>query len=68
MSARSMLPWAFGMPPTPRADFRDIVLVAGDDPYAWRGQEDISFPFVRPEDPAQAARVFRSLGAGEDQA
>lgn len=58
MSARSYLPWAFGLPPKPREDFRDIVMVAGRDPYAWRGEEDITFPFIRPEDPAQAARVF----------
>lgn len=58
MSARSLLPWGFGIPPAPRHDFRDIVMVAGDDPYAWKGLEDISFPFVRPEDPAQALAVF----------
>ncbi len=61
MSARSLLPWSFGIPPTPRADFRDIVMVAGQDPYAWKGVEEISFPFVRPEDPAQAMRVFGRL-------
>jgi ectoine hydroxylase-related dioxygenase (phytanoyl-CoA dioxygenase family) len=58
MSARSPLPWAFGLPPSPRDDFRDIVMVAGDDPYAWKGTAEITFPFVRPEDPAQAALVF----------
>jgi phytanoyl-CoA hydroxylase len=58
MSARSMLPWAFGLPPTPRTDFRDIVMVAGEDPYAWKGLEDVVFPFVRPEDPEQARLVF----------
>lgn len=64
MSARSLLPWSFGMPPTPRTDFRDIVMVAGEDPHAWRGHEDISFPFVRPVDPEQAARVFGRLAKG----
>lgn len=58
MSARSMLPWRFGLPPTSREDFRDVVIVAGEDPYAWKGYEDVTFPFVRPEDPDQAARVF----------
>lgn len=58
MSARSMLPWSFGLPPTPRADFRDVVMVAGSDPYEYKGLEEITFPFVRPEDPAQAASVF----------
>ncbi|QMW24740.1 phytanoyl-CoA dioxygenase family protein [Sandaracinobacteroides saxicola] len=61
MSARSLLPWAFGIPPTLREDYRDIVLVAGDDPYAWKGREDISFPFVRPENPAHAAALFGRL-------
>lgn len=63
MSARSMLPWAFGLPPTPRDDFRDIVMVAGEDPYVWKGYEDITFPFVRPEDPQQAAKVFGQAAA-----
>ena len=30
------------------ADYRDIVLVAGADPYAWKGSEDIAVPGVRP--------------------
>ena len=25
-----------------RADFRDIIMVHGEDPYAWKGVEDIS--------------------------
>lgn len=58
MSARSPLPWWFGLPPTPRQDYRDIVMVAGEDPYAWRGTEEVSFPFIRPEDPAMAKRLF----------
>jgi hypothetical protein len=60
MNARSMLPWSFGMPPTPRTDFRDIVMVAGEDPYAYKGLEEITFPFIRPEDPEQARPVFGS--------
>jgi ectoine hydroxylase-related dioxygenase (phytanoyl-CoA dioxygenase family) len=63
MSARSMLPWAFGIPPTPREDFRDIELVAGEDPYAWKGTEELTFPFIRPEDPAMAAQVFGQAAA-----
>jgi phytanoyl-CoA hydroxylase len=61
MSARSLLPWAFGIPPVPRADFRDFELVAGEDPYAWKGKYDLSFPFIRPEDAAQAAQLFGRL-------
>jgi phytanoyl-CoA hydroxylase len=44
MSAESLLPWN-----SPREDFRDIVLVAGTDPYAYKGVERLAFPQVRPE-------------------
>ncbi|UED87978.1 phytanoyl-CoA dioxygenase family protein [Streptomyces profundus] len=51
MSAESLLPWA--PPPADvgmaRADFRDIVLVAGHDPYAWKGTDEIRRPRVRPD-------------------
>jgi ectoine hydroxylase-related dioxygenase (phytanoyl-CoA dioxygenase family) len=50
MSARSLLPWSLGAPPVPREDYRDIELVAGEDPYAWKGVCDESRPFVRPPD------------------
>ena len=46
MSARSLLPWAMG---GPREDARDFELVSGEDPYAWKGREDIWPAFVRPE-------------------
>ncbi len=49
MSAQSLLPWH-----NPRddermatADMRDIVLVAGNDPYAYKGTENLSFALVR---------------------
>jgi phytanoyl-CoA hydroxylase len=49
MSAESLLPW------TPRdgewisqLDFRDIVMVAGKDPYAYKGLEDILATHIRP--------------------
>lgn len=50
MSADSLLPW---FPPGPgetmgTADHRDIVLVAGQDPYAFKGTTDIMHPHVRP--------------------
>lgn len=61
MNARSLLPWSMGLPPTPREDFRDFELVSGEDPYAWKGKDDILVPFLRPEDPAQAARIFGEL-------
>lgn len=51
MSASSLLPWHAGSGlkgPVAQADYRDIVLVAGKDPYAWKGTEDIAHPHVRP--------------------
>ena len=50
MSAESLLPWRspenlevnVGM-----ADYRDIVMVAGEDPYAWKGIENLSHPIIR---------------------
>ncbi len=51
MSAESLLPWggfpagtAIGM-----ADFRDIVMVAGQDPYQYKGIEESRFTHVRPD-------------------
>jgi Phytanoyl-CoA dioxygenase (PhyH) len=51
MSAQSLLPWT--RPPADvhvgKWDCRDIVMVAGNDPYAWRGTTDTSRPYVRPD-------------------
>jgi phytanoyl-CoA hydroxylase len=51
MSASSMLPWGrfeageyFA-----EADYRDVVLVAGSDPYAYKGRTDVARPGVRPD-------------------
>ena len=50
MSAESLLPWKdpegdyFG-----EYDFRDIVLVAGEDPYAYKGTRDVSVTYSRPD-------------------
>ncbi|SDT27673.1 phytanoyl-CoA dioxygenase family protein [Microlunatus soli] len=51
MSAESLLPWH---PPKQGehmaiADYRDIVMVAGEDPYAYKGTEDIARPSSRPD-------------------
>jgi phytanoyl-CoA hydroxylase len=51
MRAESLLPW---MKPEDKttmalADYRDVVLVAGIDPYAYKGAEDIARAFVRPD-------------------
>lgn len=51
MSAESLLPWrvpAEGEWPAV-ADFRDVVLVAGEDPYAYKGTVEVSVPYVRPD-------------------
>jgi phytanoyl-CoA hydroxylase len=51
MSAESLLPWR---PPAADehmgiADYRDIVMVAGQDPYAYKGVADIARPYSRPD-------------------
>ena len=51
MSAESLLPW---FPPGPDvgmglADHRDILLVAGRDPYEWAGRTDTMRPHIRPD-------------------
>jgi hypothetical protein len=54
MSARSVLPWAFGASRFAPHDYRDIVMVSGTDAFAERGVEDLARAYVRPE--AAAAR------------
>ena len=51
MSAESLLPWRRPEKPTPvaRYDHRDIVMIAGEDPYAYKGIEEISFSHIRPQ-------------------
>ena len=63
MSAESLLPWSVGFPPVRRGDYRDIELVAGLDPYAWKGVRDESLPFVRSSDPGNAASILDALTA-----
>ena len=50
MSCESLLPW--GRPPEGEHNghytYRDVIIVAGHDPYAYRGYEDIQKPAVRP--------------------
>jgi phytanoyl-CoA hydroxylase len=58
MSAESFLPW---FPPPDgvtmgRADHRDVVLVAGHDPYASKGTTDVMRPHVRPDGQGGCAR------------
>ena len=59
MNARSLLPWAMG---GPREDFRDVMMVAGEDPYAWKGTEDVFVPFIRPEGPEAEVRLHEEMG------
>lgn len=49
MSAESMLPWDLDGTLPPTDDLRDIVLVAGQDPYAYKGTVEATKPFLRPE-------------------
>jgi hypothetical protein len=50
MSCESLLPW---LPPKDcgmaQADFRDVVVVAGTDPYGYKGYREIMEPHVRPD-------------------
>ena len=53
MRAESFLPWS---PPGPeeqttmaKLDYRDVVMVAGADPYAHRGYASIAEPMIRPD-------------------
>ncbi|MGY1695521.1 MULTISPECIES: phytanoyl-CoA dioxygenase family protein [unclassified Geodermatophilus] len=50
MSAQSLLPW-FHRPGVHlgKTDHRDVVLVAGTDPYRWKGYEDLFAAEVRPD-------------------
>jgi ectoine hydroxylase-related dioxygenase (phytanoyl-CoA dioxygenase family) len=51
MSAESLLPWR-DVPDgvhVGKHDFRDIVVVAGTDPYAYKGTVDVSRPLSRPD-------------------
>lgn len=49
MSAESLLPWFPPDPGEPMAsrDHRDILLVAGEDPYAYKGTVDLMRPHIR---------------------
>ena len=49
MRAESMLPWDWDGRLEPTRDNRDIVMVAGDDPYAWKGTASLTFPYLRAE-------------------
>jgi ectoine hydroxylase-related dioxygenase (phytanoyl-CoA dioxygenase family) len=58
MSASSLLPW--GDPPAGvhvgKWDYRDVVLVAGTDPYAYKGTVELAAPMIRPDRDGGCAR------------
>ena len=58
MSAQSLLPWMHFAEGTraATADYRDVVMVAGVDPYAWKGVTDVARPSVRPSGEGGCAR------------
>jgi ectoine hydroxylase-related dioxygenase (phytanoyl-CoA dioxygenase family) len=68
MSAESLLPWYGFAPGTPlgSADYRDIVLVAGRDPYAWKGTEDRATAHVRPSGEGGCGNAERNTESSED--
>ncbi len=51
MSAESLLPWMAhrSHEPAGRADHRDIVMIAGRDPYAYKGTLDLMESHIRPD-------------------
>ena len=64
MSAESLLPWRYdgkGALGVASFDFRDIVMIAGRDPYAWKGMEDLSFS-AHPPGPGRRLPVADERG------
>ena len=49
MSAESLLPWDWDGRLELKEDMRDILMVAGKDPYAHKGIRNLTYPFLRPE-------------------
>lgn len=61
MSAESLLPWTGGSLDNPVDDYRDVVLIAGEDPYAFKGVADISVPYLRPADAAEKSQLSETI-------
>lgn len=50
MSAESLLPWRYDADkPMGKQDYRGIVMVAGTDPYAYKGTVPGNAPHIRPD-------------------
>lgn len=61
MSAESLLPWTGGCLPYPIDDYRDVVMVAGEDPYEFKGVEDISVPYLRPANASEKSQLNETI-------
>ena len=69
MSAHSLLPWRLpGLSDVQAEDYRDVVMISGDDPFSDKGLADLSIPYLRPEDPQQAQQVADRLKRAVDAA
>jgi len=68
MSAESLLPWFWnGLEgPVSTADYRDIVLVAGRDPYAWKGTEERASAHVRPSGEGGCGSADKNMAADDE--
>jgi hypothetical protein len=68
MSAESLLPWFWqGLEgPVSTADYRDIVLVAGRDPYAYKGTEERASAHVRPSGEGGCGNAENNAADDED--
>ena len=64
MSAESLLPWNAPKDgeTVAMADFRDVVLVAGEDPYGYKSFEDINEPHVRPSGEGGCGDIQNNAG------
>lgn len=48
-SAETILPWNWKGVFENQDDMRDIIMVAGEDPYKWKGLNNLTFPFLKSE-------------------
>jgi phytanoyl-CoA hydroxylase len=67
MSARSLLPWTMGGRQSVAEDVRDIVMVAGTDPYSYKGITSVTIPYIRPENAERAAGIYEQLHSDRER-
>ena len=60
MSAESMLPWNWDGRIELKEDMRDIVMISGKDPYAYKGIDNITYPYLRSEDKSYTDQAPRT--------